>query len=287
MPCYNPLTAWRKQHVDPRTGKRGITFTRSQGVAEMELSIPCGKCMGCRIRKSIEWALRCVHECAMYEENCFITLTYDEEHVPKDGSLNKKHFQDFMKRFRERVKPLKIRFFMCGEYGEQLQRPHYHAIIFNYDFKDKKPFKYSNKSVLYTSELLSDLWPFGFSTVGQANYTTAAYTARYTTKKIFGDQAAEHYQGREPEFCQMSLRPGIGYDYAVKYADELRQHDSIVHNGKEYALPRYYDLVFEDLDEQKRKRKSKIDRHNSTIERLRVREEVAESKVKIWKTRTV
>ena len=283
MPCYNPLTAWRKKRVDPETGKRGITFNRSQGIAEMELSIPCGKCMGCRIRKSIEWALRCVHESQMYEQNCFITLTYDEENVPSDGSLNKKHFVDFMKRLRKHVHPKKIRFFMCGEYGEQLGRPHYHAIIFNHDFEDRKPFKYTNKSILYTSESLSKLWPYGFVTVGEANYTTAAYVARYTTKKIFGDAAVEHYGSKLPEFCQMSLRPGLGFDYCVKYKDELQAKDSVVLNGREYPLPSYYDLVFEDLERQKSKRKNKIDTENSTIARLRVREKVAESKRELWK----
>ena len=281
MPCYNPLTAWRKQRLDPKTGKRGITFNRSQGVADMELSIPCGKCMGCRIRKSVEWALRCVHETQMYESNCFITLTYDDDHLPADGSLKKKHFQDFMKRLRQKVSPRKIRYFMCGEYGSELQRPHYHALIFNYDFPDKEPFKYSNNSVLYTSSQLSELWPFGFVTIGEANYTTASYCARYTLKKIFGDDADAHYNGKTPEYCQMSLRPGLGYDYCIKYYDELKQNDSIVMNGREYPLPRYYDFVFDEIENQKNKRKNKVNAENSTIARLRVREKVCESKLKL------
>lgn len=282
MPCYNPLRAWRKQHVDPKTGKRGITFTRSQGITDMELSIPCGKCMGCRVRKSIEWALRCVHESQLYQQNCFITLTYNTENMPKDGSLNKKHFQDFMKRLREHVAPKKIRYFMCGEYGSELERPHYHAIIFNHDFADKQSFKFSNKSVLYTSKQLEKLWPFGFSTIGEANYTSAAYCARYSTKKIFGEKAESHYMGRQPEYCQMSLKPGLGYDYCVKYKEELQAKDCIIHNGIEYALPKYYDLVFDDLDKQKAKRKSKIDVSETTTERLRAKETVAESKRKLW-----
>ena len=281
MTCYNPLTAWRKARLDPNTGKRGITFNRSQGLIDMELSIPCGKCMGCRIRKSIDWALRCVHESLLYQDNCFITLTYDEDHLPEDGSLNKKHFQDFMKRLRKHAQH-RIRYYMCGEYGSELQRPHYHAIIFNHDFADKKPHKYTAKSVLYTSESLSKLWPFGFSTVGAVNYTTAAYCARYTTKKIFGPNSGLHYGNKQPEFSQMSLRPGIGYGYCVKYENELRAKDSIVLNGREYPLPKYYEMVFEDLDKQKAIRKNKIDKANSTIERLRVREKVSESKRKIY-----
>lgn len=281
MPCYNPLTAWRKQSVDPRTGKRGITFSRSSGLSDMEVSIPCGKCMGCRIRKSIDWSLRCVHESQLYKENCFITLTYDDEHLPEGGTLVKKHFQDFMKRLRFSIEPRKIRFFMCGEYGEQLQRPHYHALIFNYDFPDKKPFKYSANSILYTSEQLSKLWPYGFVTVGACNYTTAMYTAQYTLKKIYGEFADGHYQGKVPEFCQMSMRPGLGRGYIEKYEDELRQNDSIVFNGREYPMPAYYDQVFAELDLQKAKRKAKINKAESTIERLRVKEVCMKSRQKM------
>ena len=282
MPCYNPITAWRKKHVDPKSGKRGITFTRSQGVVELELQIPCGRCMGCRIRKSIDWAMRCVHESQMHDENCFITLTYDEEHLPKDGSLNKKHFQDFMKRLRKAKHPSKIRFFMCGEYGEQLERPHYHAILFNCDFSDKKPIKYSNKSILYTSKQLETLWGKGHVSIGQANYTTAAYCARYTTKKIFGEKAEDWYQGRQPEYAQMSLRPGLGKDYAIKFQEELKRNDSVVMNGREYPLPSYYEWVFDDLEHQKRIRKSKINKEENTISRLRVKEEIKLNKDKLY-----
>ena len=282
MACYNPIRAWRKARVDSETGKRGITFSRSQGNQDMELSIPCGKCIGCRIGKSVEWALRCVHESQMYERNCFITLTYDEDNVPRSGTLVKKHFQDFLKRLRKSVEPKQIRYFMCGEYGEQLGRPHYHAIIFNHDFEDKEVFKYADKSILYTSKKLQDLWPYGFSTVGEANYTTAAYCARYTLKKIFGEKADEHYQGREPEYCQMSLRPGLGKEYVIKYYNELKQHDSIVMNGREYPLPKYYSYLFEELEREEliKRRKRHINPDEQTTERLRVRELVHTKELK-------
>lgn len=280
MPCYNPLRAWRKARLDSETGKRGITFNRSQGLVDMELSIPCGKCLGCRIRKVIDWSLRCVHESSMYDENCFITLTYDDKNCPLDGSLNKKHFQDFMKRLRKYAHPQKVRFFMCGEYGSELGRPHYHAILFNFDFKDKKKFKYSNKSVLYTSEKLSELWPYGFSTVGEANYTTAAYCARYSYKKIFGEKADSHYAGREPEYCLMSLKPGLGKEYCIKYYDELKRNDSIVMNGREYPLPRYYLSLFSEIEQEDLKRKRhQVKESEKTIARLRVKEKVMESKL--------
>lgn len=273
------MRAWYTDNINPKTGKRQITFKRSNGLVDMELSIPCGKCMGCRVRKTTSWALRCVHESELHDQNCFITLTYNDEHVPQGGTLVKKHFQDFMKRLRESVKPKKIRYYMCGEYGSELGRPHYHALIFGYDFEDKQKFQYRNGSILYTSEMLAKLWPFGFVTIGELNYTTAAYTAQYVTKKIYGDAANEHYQGRLPEYSSMSL--GIGRDYVEKYKDELLQHDNVVANGREYPIPDYYTgrLSDEEQTELKLRRKQKLlqDAENNTLERLRVREKVKES----------
>ena len=285
MPCYSPMRAWYTGEVNPDTGKKRITFRRSNALVDQELSLPCGKCMGCRIRNSVNWALRCMHEAQSHEENCFITLTYSDEYLPKGGTLVKKHFQDFMKRLRKEVYPKKIRFYMCGEYGSELERPHYHALIFGHDFEDKEKFKYSRKSILYTSKTLESLWPFGFSTVGALTYETAAYTAKYTTKKIYGDKAAAHYQGRVPEYATMSLRPGIGLDYFNKYQKELHEHDSVVANGREYPLPRFYTDKFDDelRNELKFRRKKQLlaDKENNTIARLRVREKVTQSKLEI------
>lgn len=284
MACYYPMTAWHTNTINPETGKRGITFNRGNGIQEMELSLPCGKCMGCRVAKSTEWALRCVHESQSHEYNCFLTLTYDDANLPSTGSLVKKHFQNFMKRLRERVKPLKIRYYMCGEYGDQLGRPHYHALIFGYDFPDKVEFKYRKNSVLYTSKQLESLWEYGFCTIGALTYETAAYTAKYATKKIYGEKADDYYQGREPEYSTMSNRPGIGAIYFEQYKNELYQHDSISRNGRTFPLPRFYTNRFTDEQQKKLKADRQIslqkNADNNTIARLRVREKVQESKLK-------
>ena len=129
----------------------------------------------------------------MWEENCFITLTYSDEYLPWDGSLNKKHFQDFMKRLRKWEQHKPIRYFHCGEYGEQLQRPHYHALIFNHEFDDRELWTESEGIRTYTSKQLDKLWPWGFSTIGDLNWDTAAYTSRYIMKKMTGEQADDHY----------------------------------------------------------------------------------------------
>lgn len=285
MPCYSPHRAWRTNTINPDTGKRGITFSRSKALLDMEVIIPCGRCMGCRISKSVQWALRCVHESKFHHSNCFITLTYDDAHVPQGGTLVKKHFQDFMKRFRKSIAPKKVRYYMCGEYGEQLGRPHYHALIFGYDFPDKVPFKYRKDSILYVSEHLQNLWPFGFVTLGEVTYQTAAYCAKYATKKVFGDQASEHYGDRLPEYSTMSLKPGIGFSYWEKYQKEILQHDSVVRNGRVFPIPRFYTEKFTD-DEQamlKAARSEKLHMADQSLARLRVREAVKLSKLKMGK----
>lgn len=133
-----------------------------------ELSLPCGRCTGCRLERSRQWAVRCMHEASQHKKNCFITLTFDSEHCPKDMSLDYRVFQLFMKRFRKRVHPLSIRFYMCGEYGELFGRPHYHALIFGYDFPDKAYYAKSGAGEdIYISRVLSDLWPFGLATIGE------------------------------------------------------------------------------------------------------------------------
>lgn len=283
MPCFNPLRAWYTDNINPETNKREITFQRSNARLDLELALPCGQCMGCRVKYSMQWALRSIHEAAQYNENCFITLTYNDENLPSDGSLNKKHFVDFMKRLRKKFQPKKIRYLMCGEYGDQLGRPHFHALLFNHDFADKEELQFKAKSILYTSKTLEDIWGFGHVTIGALTYESAAYTARYATKKITGDGASEHYDGRTPEYSTVSRRPGLGTAYFERYCKEMYQAGFIVHNGRKFPLPRFYREKFTEEEQSNLKerinREMELDAENYTLERLRVREKVAEQRL--------
>ena len=154
MPCYFPLNGWKSRERNPETGKRKVVFKFREGLQDLPVKVACGQCIGCRLDRSRQWAIRCVHEASLYKHNCFITLTYDEDKVPQDFSLDVTHFQKFMKRLRIRYKH-EIRFFHCGEYGSLHGRPHYHAILFNHDFLDKEYFSIRNGSTLYTSPILS------------------------------------------------------------------------------------------------------------------------------------
>lgn len=228
----------------------------------------------------------------MHENSCFITLTFSPEELNKRGnpdSLDVRDFQLFMKRLRKKHSH-KIRFFHCGEYGEKNQRPHYHALIYNHDFPDRKLFKERKNIKLYTSKELEELWPYGFSTIGDVTFQSAAYVARYIMKKQKGDKAEEHYTNIdsttgevttiEPEYCTMSRKPGIGYDWFQKYKTDVYPRDVCIINNHEVKPPRYYDtlLTQEELDEVKKKRKEKMlepfDGYDERLDRLWVQEEV-------------
>lgn len=206
----------------------------------------------------------------MHTENSFITLTYNSDHLPEDGSLDKKHFSDFMKRFRKRVMSQhnqQIRFYHCGEYGDKYGRPHYHAIIFGFDFPDKQFFKNLKSGFpVYTSELLEKCWPFGYASIGTVTYESAAYVARYCVKKITGKAATDHYQGKQPEYATMSLKPGIGSTWYKRYGNDVHPRDEVIINGRQDHPPKYYDKLFEvrdpDAFEQlKEQRKAKAEQN--------------------------
>lgn len=302
MPCYRPLHGFLAAARNP-SGKRSIVFDKSAGLSDRPVDVPCGRCIGCRLERSRVWAMRCTHEAAMHDHNCFITLTYRGECIPQGGTLVPKHFQDFMKRLRKLCRTgfsyvnsngdvrsyqrsSGIRYYHCGEYGDQLSRPHYHACIFGFNFPDKVLWSIRDGVRLYRSKTLEALWPFGFSTIGDVTYESAAYIARYCVKKISGDAKVKHYNGRHPEYATMSLKPGIGFTWFEKYASDVVVDDSVIVRGCKSKPPKFY-LDKYNLTNPKevskiksvRKFKAKNDPHNSQ-DRLLVREQVKLSQFK-------
>jgi len=181
----------------------------------------------------------------MHKQNCFITLTFNDKHLDKELSLRKEDFQKFMKRIRFHT-GIKIRYYHCGEYGSLGLRPHHHAILFGYDFPDKVLWQVRNKIPLYRSALLEYLWPFGFCTVGNVTFESAAYVARYILKKITGARAQDHYQGRVPEYNTMSRRPGIGKTWYDQYKSDVYPHGYVViRKGLKVRPPRFYDNIYD------------------------------------------
>ena len=275
-----------------------------------ELHLPCGQCIGCRLDRSQQWAARCLHETKEHQQNCFITLTYDEFNLPHHGGLIKKDHQDFLKRLRKKIEPTKIKFYHCGEYGDEFKRPHYHTLIFGYDFPDRKKFKESNGIQLDTSETLDSIWGKGYCTVGDITYESAAYVARYVMKKINGKKAElinektglreyerVHVHTGEvytvlPEYNTMSRggkkkgAKGIGASFYDKYRDDMYPHDYLIVDGRKLRPPRYYDNLFqlEDPETMEAIKESRLERmqelkHEYTPARLHQRELVTTAKV--------
>ena len=299
MPCFSPLQAWR-------TSKGEIVFWRRQDAIN-EFKLPCGGCEGCLLERSRQWAVRCMHEAQLWEKNCFITLTYEDP--PPWNSLVHSDFQKFMKRLRKRFKGDKelvddrtgksshpIRFYMAGEYGSARGRPHYHACIFNFAFEDLKFLRRTNSgSDLYRSAQLESLWPYGFSSVGDVTFESAAYVARYVMKKQNQDidvhapvdlETGEVIQ-RLPEYNRMSLKPGIGANFLDKYKTDVFPNDYVVVNGHKAKPPRYYFKRLEQQDpdlyeqvEYSRAMKGLESCEENTVERLGARQKVLQAKLK-------
>lgn len=305
MTCYHPLDAWRLDGVSK------LSFNPMHRHIGMPVQVPCGQCVGCRLERSRQWAMRCVHEASLYEDNCFITLTYDDEHLPYDRSLDIRHFQLFMKRLRKACVPknpfdkkidpdrwlehkLKygIRVFYCGEYGDLSRRPHFHAILFNKDFWDKRLWKMTSQGhPVFYSEELSRYWQQGFCLLGAVTFQSAAYVSRYIMKKVTGALATEHYQWihpetgevmvLNPEFVQMSRDTGIGKRWYVKWKKDAYPSDTIICNGVKMLPPKAYDRWHAEVDPLEmeqikfaREDKAEVHAENNTPERLAVREKV-------------
>lgn len=307
MACFHPRTGYRSRTVNP-SGKRSIVFNLREGYLDLTQKVPCGYCDGCRLEHSRQWAIRLVHEASLYPENCFVTLTYDNEHLPDKGTLVKKDLQDFLKKLRQRVRYYeaknkephrKIRFFACGEYGESFFRPHYHLCLFNFDFRDRELYRSQGGNKLYTSRALEEVWPNGFSTIGALTWKSAAYVARYILKKQTGpsdhyydvvDEETGEVTTLTEEFVTMSRRPGIARDWFERYKKDVFPDDFIVVNGKKLRPPKYYFQQIEVTDPSLYYR-VKAARHNAatsdraqkenTVDRLRVREAVLKSKLKL------
>lgn len=324
MPCYSPLKGWK----DPDTG--GIKFKRDNCGEKMEVA--CGQCLGCRLDRSRMWSMRIVHESSLHAftgGNCFITLTYRDAaecsaeqfaggfYVPNDWSLQPKHFVDFMKRLRKYFRPQKIRYFMCGEYGNRckhginmelvgcpmcnLGRPHYHACLFNCSFPDLVSYGSRNGELRYTSPILESIWKYGFVDVGEVNFESAAYVARYCLKKVTGVMSDDHYLSYDfdgvvtfltPEYCTMSRRPGVGREWFDRYKRDVFPSDEVPVPGSGVfkGVPRYYEELFKledpvSLDKIKEIRQEFLKAHGEdyTPARLMSRYKVKKAQVEMLK----
>lgn len=306
MTCFHTIRAWK---LDDGS----MTFVRPKNYNSQvqELQIPCGKCIGCALDKSSDWACRCWCEMQQWENNCFITLTYNNENLPEGGYLVKKDLQDFMKRLRYYHKGIQewtnpqtgkkeypIRFLACGEYGpgeNSTHRPHYHILIFNWKPQDKLKFYKENHNgdrILISKEI-TDIWGKGFTTVGDLTYKSACYVARYCTKKMF--KGVKHATLKkaliEPEFILMSRNGGIGIKYWKDYQQAILKREGILikigDKVKNRNIPKYFEKKYKENNEKKyeRYKEKKIIKGKNKLKEILSKTSLTESEYKLMQER--
>ena len=213
------------------------------------------------------------HEAMCHDQNSFVTLTYNDQHLPEHGSLQYRDVTKFIKRLRHHAKFL---YYYSGEYGDDNGRPHYHLCLFGYDFSNDR-FKWDRRNGIqyYRSTLLEKLWPYGFSDLSDFSYGAARYVAKYVFKKQTGDNSVRKYGigvnketgeiiCKEPEQSRMSLKPAIGFNWFKKYHHEVLPADHVVVDGTKKPVPKYYNKMYKamypnayDLVQQNRREDNK------------------------------
>lgn len=303
MSCFNPHVVQMPQEGSDR--KRPIF--RKDWEAKWKKNnislpdhldlLPCRRCLGCKQKYSREWAARCMNEASLYESNLFVTFTYANEYLPKYGQLTKRDMQLFFKKLRFRFPDRRIRYYMCGEYGENFtKRPHYHAAIFNLELPDIKFWKVVNKHKYYKSQILEKIWGKGHLVIGEVTHESSAYIARYCLKKKYGTSAHSHYKAvvstdgkvvrYQPEYSQASTGRGIGYDWYQKFKSDLYPSDEYVINGFVSKPPQYYDRLLEQEDpdmykqvKDKRRKMIEVQSGDRQFRRLKAKELVTRQRM--------
>lgn len=297
MPCFKPTKAW--QYLDPKMPDKPI-FHQPERHANKPIELPCGKCIGCRSDKALDWTVRMTHEASLYEYNQFVTLTYDEENIPHDFGLHHKHYQDWIRKLRKHYPEISLRYYMCGEYGEINSRPHFHAAIFNLNITDLEQYSERDGHKTFTSKKMTKIWGKGNVIMGESlTPQSCAYIAGYMLKELkaidqeHGFRITDLETGQEFDrispYQRMSNRPGIGRNWIEKYQTDTFPDDFIILDGKRFPVPDYYLRRLKDEDpklyeeiksDRVTKMESKQFAENSTPERLEVREKVKLASVK-------
>lgn len=286
MPCYHPIPA--------RQDRPGAEIRLHPHLGEANLQLPCGGCLGCRTSLALQWARRAQQEASLWDHNCFVTLTYDDKHLPDNGHLRPKHLTDFIKRLRRRLdRPApaiawnpnsKPRYLASGEYGETTLRPHYHILLFNAAFTDGRRV---GKDLWESPELL-DLWKLGTHRIGALTGASANYVAQYSLKKLVTPEGRHDNNGEvyKDPFIRMSKKPPLGNGWLLKYKNDLRHGYLVSNDARKEKIPRalmkQLAKIDPELAEQASYNASKAPRR---IENLSAAEEIHASKNNLFHSR--
>lgn len=296
MACYKPMIRaekygkWRRakdghyyQDFDIFSSNNLESFDIESKYQKYEL-IPCGKCIGCRLDYSRQWANRGYLHTQISKNNYFITLTYDKNHLPQPEEITTSSGITFLKNeFTEWKGCLKrsdvdkflhdlrrefankghtgIDYMLAGEYGSLEARPHYHLILMNCPFPVESFYnpKIINGEMYYQNHILEKCWKNGISNISEVTWNNIAYVARYITKKQNGPYSEEDYaiRGQIKEFFSASNRPGIGYDYFQANKEKIYENDYILIKNKKgihkVQPPKYFDKLLEKEEPEKMK----------------------------------
>lgn len=231
MKCADPVLCY----IDGRGLKVYRNFSLASEITkrrEHTQIFDCGKCIFCRKKRAYELACRCVLHSSLYEQNCFLTLTYDESKPGYHNNFEYSDIQKFKKRLRRHCEPKKIEIFNVHEYGKNGKK-HWHLIVFNHDFEDKTVHTLSNGIPLYTSSRLEQLWPFGFNTIGDVSTASAMYQAQYVEKDLKNGNRSTNKQSH-------SKHSGIGGPYFLKHYKQILSLGYVPIDGKKLPVPRYF-----------------------------------------------
>lgn len=242
MPCAAPIRARKtpsgrlafyktkdwQYHIEPYTG----------------LQVPCGTCICCREEQARQWAIRIAHEATTTEQSSFLTLTYDDNHLPEHGSLRYSDCTKFLKRLRKAYGS--TRYYMVGEYGDESLRPHYHACIFGHSFSEDRIITRTQPHLLWTSPALTKIWGHGHVAVGALTFETARYTASYVTKKLKSKQRYVRIDETTGELVAVEqprafMSDNLGKNWWIQYGHQLEYNDYVIINGKKQKPPKAYD----------------------------------------------
>lgn len=307
MPCNRPLAAWHTR-IPNASGKYGVTFTFAEADTSRPIAVPCRRCLGCRIERSAEWASRLMHEAQSWDHNYFLTLTYNDQALPRLTSvgtsagrptLRPLDMVQFLDRLRAKLRSIhgddndkpRFRYYQCGEYGETTERPHHHAIMFNLNLPDLVLLR-AQPHALYESRIVENAWRHGHISLGSVTFESAQYVAGYVTKKVTGPMAASHYDGRTPEYATMSRRPGIGAKFLEQHHASLYALGRVplANTDATRAMPVYYDRKLEQLDSDAyatAKSERALKARHLKPRQLQAREAKAETKSKTYRPRTL
>lgn len=252
MACEAPIRAYKAANG------RLVFFKRTDWQYHQEpytgLAIPCGTCILCRSEQARQYAVRIAHEAQLHEENSFLTLTYNDKHLPEHGSLNYEHLVKFWKRLRKAYG--QMRYYAVGEYGDESLRPHYHAVVFGHAFTHDRIIVQQKPHVLWISPQLNEIWGHGDVKIGALTFETARYTASYVTKKLRSKQQYVRIDEQTGELVRVTqprafMSRNIARQWWEEYGKFAAEHDFVVINGKRQKPPKAYDRWLNEVDEKK------------------------------------